>query len=92
MTTSLLIHGEVRNVFSTLEMAVKAMLGRTAWLEAECWEVCARQAGRPAVEVTAAGVRGRIVPKLRNWARGVGSKTMRREVGQEERGRNGGFK
>jgi hypothetical protein len=81
-------------------MEDKAMLKYITWLEAECWEVCARKAGRPriesgagsVVEVTAAGVRGRIVPMLWNWARGVGSKTMRREVGQEGRGRNGGFK
>ena len=32
-----------------------------------------------------AGVRGRIVPQLQDWARGVGSKTMLREVSQEER-------
>jgi hypothetical protein len=29
---------------------------------------------------------------LQEWARGVGSKTMLREVGQEERGSTGGFK
>lgn len=47
------------------EMAGKAMFGSPSWLEAECWEVCARQAGRPAVEVTTAGVRAFIVPKRR---------------------------
>ena len=51
VTTSLLIHGEVRNSSGTLKLACKAMPGYTAWLEAERWEGVARQAGRPAVEV-----------------------------------------
>lgn len=65
VTTSLLIRGEVWKLPSTLEMAWKAMLGRITWLEAECWEVCARQAGRPVTEVTVAGVRVCVVPQSR---------------------------
>lgn len=51
-------------------------------MEAERWEVCARKARRPAVEVTVAGVRAFIVPK-RATARGPGSKTDPREGRQE---------
>ena len=62
VTTSLLIHGEVRNSSGTLKLACKAMPGYTAWLEAERWEGVARQAGRPARAVKRAGVRAFVVP------------------------------
>ena len=63
MATSLLIRGEVWNLPGTLYLAWKAMLGRITWLEAERWEVIARQAGRPVAEVTEAGVRVFVVPQ-----------------------------
>jgi hypothetical protein len=42
VTTSLLIHGEVRNSPGTLVMACKAIPGCTTWLEAERREGVAR--------------------------------------------------
>ncbi len=44
------------------EMAVGAMAGPTPWLEVERLEGCVGEAGRPAAEVTAAGVRVLVVP------------------------------
>ena len=48
---------------SSAEAVDKARAGHTAWLEAECGEGNRQKPGRPAEEVTEAGVRAPIVPK-----------------------------
>ena len=46
---------------SSAEAVDKARAGHTAWLEAECGEGNRQKPGRPAEEVTEAGVRAPIV-------------------------------
>jgi hypothetical protein len=65
------------------EMVVKAMFGSPTWLEAECWEVCARQAGRPEDVVTLTGVRACVVPKRRKSREARKAKPCRGKAGRK---------
>ena len=64
-------------------MAAKAMSGLPSWLEAECWEVCARQAGRPEGVVTSSGVRVCVVPKRRKPREARKAKSRRGKAGRK---------
>jgi hypothetical protein len=52
-------------------------------LEAERWEVCVREARRPALEVTGAGVRAFVVPKRRKSREGRKAKPCRGKGGRK---------
>lgn len=76
------------------EVAEKAMSGSPSWLEAECWEVCARQAGRPVVEVTAAGVSVCVVPQGSQAGQGQAEGNRSPSAGEQTlpKARNGRWK